>query len=682
MKKLVTILLVLSFSIAGWAQIKNWCGTPYFDSIAVANDPSIIERRNELERFTKAYLQQPHKSYDKIIIPVVFHVLHQYGDERIDMSVIENCIESVNKDYAGLNNDLNDVIAEFRDIIGTVNVELRLAKIDPDGNPTTGVIYYKTDLTYNASNNLKYTIKNWDPSKYLNIWTVASIDGDAAAWSHYPGVSSALDGVVSIYKYLTYDHTISHEIGHYLNLMHTWGNSNEPGLASNCDIDDGVEDTPNTIGTSQTCHLNQSTCDTLDNVQNIMDYSTCPCMLTLGQITRMRAALNSSIGSRNNLWTEANLIATGTNDGYVDPGCAPVADFLDIEQIICPGTKITFKDCSYGGTPLSWKWEFEGGEPTVSSLQNATVAYNAPGVYKVKLTVTNDEGQSSIEHIGLVTVNDTVAGFIAPDTIDFEDAVSPFYAEDPAKTWYTFDDGDANWSWYASDTNKAFRINNFNNDDGVVNCLISPSINLSKVVPPDYIYFDWAYSQRNSKSDDNLKVYVSSDCGNTWGLRLTKSGKSLSTTGTYTGGEFIPSSTQWSTGKLDIKAFKKKSHIEVKFMFERQVYGGNYLYIDNLKVEGTPIVGVTEKVKNNQLIEIYPNPAKDFTVSFSVDQAQSVKLSITNSIGKLICSRIENVDSGISDLKINSSQSNMPAGIYYVTIVTKQYTSSKKVIVY
>ena len=98
-----------------------------------------------------------------------------------------------------------------------------------------------------------------------------------------------------------------------MNLRHLWGNSNSPGDAENCEMDDNVTDTPLTSGWTS-CNLDGETCGSLDNVQNYMEYSYCGRMFTEGQRTRMRAAMNSNTAQRNQLWTPENLENTGVNE--------------------------------------------------------------------------------------------------------------------------------------------------------------------------------------------------------------------------------------------------------------------------------------------------------------------------------------------------------------------------------
>jgi hypothetical protein len=145
--------------------------------------------------------------------------------------------------------------------------------------------------------------------------------------------------------------TLAHESGHWVNLFHTWGNTNNPEV--DCTGDDEVDDTPKTKGDYGHCPLNESVCSPpiIENVQNIMNYSTCHFVYTKGQVVRMHAALNSPISGRTNIWSQANLVATGTDQPLTYPNpnsCAiPVADFAVNNRYICPGQSVKFTDVSW-----------------------------------------------------------------------------------------------------------------------------------------------------------------------------------------------------------------------------------------------------------------------------------------------------------------------------------------------
>ena len=399
-------------------------------------DATIKTKRDALEIFTTDYtanylsrLHQNQINSDTIlfVIPVVFHIMHNYGAENISKAQILDAIRNLNDDYQKLNADTIQVISQFQSIIGDAQVEFRLAQLDPQGNCTDGITRHQTTLTEGGDDLLK-AIVWWPADKYLNIWVENSTPNGFAAYSNYPGVSAALDGIVCLDEFvgtigtsaLINVHLLSHEAGHYFNLIHILGSTNTPGVAVNCITDDLVFDTPNTIGSSG-CNLNQSTCSTglIDNVQNIMDYSSCPHMFTQGQAVRMQAALNSTIGDRNNLCSQSNLLLTGTNDGFPITVCAPIADVTDKTFRICEGQSITFNNLSYGGDFPTINWQFTGGNIAASTDTNPTVMYNTAGVYDVTLTVTNSAGTSTLTRIGLVNVIPAIPTLTAPIAQDF-----------------------------------------------------------------------------------------------------------------------------------------------------------------------------------------------------------------------------------------------------------------------
>ena len=113
---------------------------------------------------------------------------------------------------------------------------------------------------------------NWPGNQYLNVFVCGSVGTGIAGYTNYP--SGFFGNTMNNGVWLRHDYcgsigtgspsgskTFVHEIGHWLNLPHTWGSTNEPGLATNCNSDDGVSDTPNTIG-SNWCNYNEVTCGT------------------------------------------------------------------------------------------------------------------------------------------------------------------------------------------------------------------------------------------------------------------------------------------------------------------------------------------------------------------------------------------------------------------------------------
>ena len=251
----------------------------------------------------------------------MYHIVHDNGDENIREEQIIESLLQVNEDFNALNPELPGVHDSFQSLISDVGITFKLAEFNPNGEPTTGINRIQSDLTYNGGNIALKELVQWPPDQYLNIWVVYSSDGsNGSAFAFYPadvvGSGSIYDGIVASYWAVGRTGTaisahykiLSHEIGHWANLMHTWGDGSSNQSASGCSFDDGVDDTPNTIGNSG-CNLESVSCESQDNVQNYMDYSNCSAMFTEGQKTRMLAALYSSVGNRDNIWSDENIIS-------------------------------------------------------------------------------------------------------------------------------------------------------------------------------------------------------------------------------------------------------------------------------------------------------------------------------------------------------------------------------------
>lgn len=610
MKNLFSILIFSVMSICVFAQ-EDFCGHAKRQNELFQKNPELFEQyqkeEQRIQTRTKEILEewkQGKKRDTKYTIAMVFHIVHDNGPENVSDETIHQAIEAINKDFSFQNPFLGEVRSEFVDRIADCEIEFKLATLDPAGNCTNGIIRYRDSRTVQANENVKQN-RQWDRTRYLNIWVVRSVEG-AGAYAFYPGSAVEGDGVLFGYFYLgthaakRYNASVlAHEVGHYLNLPHCWGNSNDADLPNNCGGDDGVEDTPNTVG-NRSCNINRVTCGSLDNVQNIMDYGGCSVMFTNGQKARMHAALESSIGARNNLHRESTLISVGAN--YTDePDNLCFANFQSNVSQTCQGFNVQYSDLSFHN-PTAWFWEFEGAEPATSTEKNPNVTYANSGKFQVKLTVTNASG----------TISETKNEFIEilpnsalpyPYYQDFENTklanTSDFTVlniQDDNKTWVD------NFEVGRGDNSSIFlsnRLNQLNN----VDILESTTFGLTNATDA-VLSFDYAIAPRTPNDFDEIAVYISTDCGKSFSKRKTIKGSSLYTT-TPTISNFKPTPEQWKTATVDLGSYVGDASL--KFRIEFTAGGGNNVYMDNINlVDPNGINEIT-----NELLTISPNPASN-----------------------------------------------------------------------
>jgi len=537
------------------------------------------------------------------VIPIVFHIIHNGHaigeEENISVEQINDAVNILNEDYNMLNNDLENVVSTFTNIVGDADVVFKLAKLDPNGDCTTGINRIFSDMTNQANDCIKELIA-WDDSKYVNIWVVEDIDSNigAAAYTYLPGTLwFDVEGIIINHEYVgsvgtsnntPYKrHTLSHEFGHYFNLEHTWGWGSN-GALENCESDDGVDDTPNTIGAYSTCNLSQESCGGLDNIQNFMDYSSCTCMFTEGQVEKMNNCLNSSVSNRDNLWQNDNLWETGTHDNYIDSECLPNVDFfVSITDRICNNTTISFTNTTTTmDENVSFMWDLPGTDLGFSSVENPSVTYLNPGTYDVTLTVTNSFGESTKTKTYDVYVSETdlMESF---ENINFPNNTS-------ANLEWTIQSPEDEISWTRSPISSttssgSVRIRSRYFDCYQKHYLYTPNLDLTNfslgMGEPLKIWFDLAYGKRNNQTDDLLKISYSKDCGETWQIRAEWDTEELITTNDgNVGNNFIPNSTEWMEKSVNIQSAAGQNDVIIRFEFEGD--RGSYLYIDNVRLTG------------------------------------------------------------------------------------------------
>ena len=317
MKQIFTFLVaVLALQQSALAQ--RICGTTEYQQMLEQQDPSIINRREEIEQFTRDFLvSNPQGERAVVTIPVVVHVVYNTTAENISDAQIQSQITVLNQDFRKLNADAANTPSAFAGLAGDANIQFCLASVDPNGNATNGILRVPTSSTSFGTNN---TVKSstsggsnpWNTGKYLNLW-VCDISGSILGYAQFPGGSASTDGVVCDYQYFGTNgtatapfnkgRTATHEVGHWLNLYHIWGDD-----GTGCTGSDLVTDTPNAGGPNYGCPAFPTvTCSNGPNGDmhmNYMDYTddACMYMFSNGQIARMQA-LFATGGSRNGLLT-------------------------------------------------------------------------------------------------------------------------------------------------------------------------------------------------------------------------------------------------------------------------------------------------------------------------------------------------------------------------------------------
>ncbi|GAA0892675.1 hypothetical protein GCM10009122_23540 [Fulvivirga kasyanovii] len=397
-------------------------------------NPQAKKEYLEHEEFTKSYVAAIKKKENTnaltasptYIIPVVFHVFGgSFSGLSVTQAKIEQALLRLNEDFQGLNSDYNSVDYQFNTIKQSLNVEFRLATIDPYGNPTTGVKFYGVVNGFGNGGGYDAQIQQyaWDNYKYMNVYIQSDLYNDGSttnsgvAW--YPNTSMSNSNTARVvyngrYIYGNTDaefaSVLTHEFGHWLNLIHTF----EGGCTS---ANDQVSDTPaeNASTSGYGCSPATNCYGQYINYENYMGYngaSGCYKMFTQGQVNRMLAALQHP--ARKPLWQESNLIATGTSNGGGTTVAAPSA--LTANVVSSTQVVLTWNDNSSNETGFSIERAVNSGSysqiatvaPNTTSYTNTGLAANTNYSYRVRayagstyssysnnVTVTTGGGSSS-----------------------------------------------------------------------------------------------------------------------------------------------------------------------------------------------------------------------------------------------------------------------------------------------
>ena len=272
-------------------QSQRECATNEAVQSIINADPSVKQRMDEVELFTNRMIasgEVQRNAAGTITIPVVVHVLYNKAEENISAAQIQSQIDVLNEDFNLRNSDRNQVPGLFSGVVADVGVKFVLAQV---------VRKATNKKTWPANDGMKFSQQGGsdaiDPEHNLNIW-VCNL-AKYLGYAYYPGITPERDGVVCLYSafgrtgtlLVPYDkgRTATHEVGHYLNLRHIWGDAT-------CGTD-LVDDTPQHTTANFDCptfpHLSSCAGTPVEMTMNYMDYTDDACMFMFsnGQKSRM-----------------------------------------------------------------------------------------------------------------------------------------------------------------------------------------------------------------------------------------------------------------------------------------------------------------------------------------------------------------------------------------------------------
>lgn len=577
---------------------------------------------------------------NEIIIPVVFHVVWNSAIQNVSEQRIIEQIATLNRDFQGRNADSTRIPLDFYPLWSKLNIRFVLANRDPLGNPTNGIVRRQTTVTSFSfgganQNDMKSAASGgsdaWNTRNYLNVW-IAPLSGGTLGFATFPAAAgSAADGVVIDYRYLgttgasapfNLGRTTVHEVGHWLNLRHIWGDAN-------CG-DDQVQDTPTQQGPNYGCpsfpRISCNNGPSGDMFMNYMDYTDdrCMVMFTQGQAARM---LNVFSGPRADILNSPGYVAPKTNDiaissvsSPLNPQCdntfRPTATFINIGANTLASFTANFKIGDGPVVSQQWVGILNPGSSTIVAFNESVTLDD--GNYTIEVFSTDPNGTSDGD-----TRNDTIIRIFA---VGVSDKLSPPVSEGfedasfPNNGW-VIDNSDGKITWER--TTRARRngsasvyINNFDYDPetlgttfGQRDDLITPFIDLTNASAARLSFSIAAaqFTDLNTPTNnwDTLQIFVSTDCGLTRTKVYEKSKNSLVTTTLPTTVPFVPTSTQWRTEEVNLTPYAGKDKVQI--LFRNISHWENNIYIDDLSVTKTTSTGLAEIDLLNG-IQIFPNP--------------------------------------------------------------------------
>ena len=704
----VALVLFLGMTLSLNAQQKGRCASMQLLESSFAKDPLLKARFNnsksQLRLAVAQRLTQPSAriAAATIYIPIVFHIVLTDPTVVTDAQ-IQAQLDTLNKDFAGLNADSVNIPAAFKPLFGKSIIQFKLAQRTPDNQPSNGIVRKVTTRnSFSISNDgVKYNSSGgdnaWDPSRYLNIW-VCRISGGILGYATFPGGGAqSSQGVVILSSSLPgggapYDQgrTLTHETGHYFFLYHIWGDDD-----GDCTGSDDVNDTPDqgdaTFGCPGGAVITDNCTGTAPGIlhEDYMDYTddACMFMFTNQQVARMETALSLN---RNSLLTSngAEPLPLNTLDVALNSSADMPARVCDasVSPVVLIRNKgaVTITSAniitSIDGTAVATT-HWNG---TVQTLANVQAVANAvtltPGKHTVTVTVAAPNGGTdmdnsnntltySIEYYPPVTI---------PLTEDFENTNFP-----PPGWDIVNPDNGATWQriqGVGKSGNSAVVIPNYTyaqeNEKDYLRLPLADITNADSA----FLSFQVATAARSNTGIfnikfDTLQVLISTDCGKTYSSLYKRAGSSLFTGSTTANQAFVPAAGDWRKDSVDCTPYINKGPVMLAFLNTTE--NGNNVYLDDVRIYKKAALHTTLREKGWL---VTPNPVKDkVTVQFYPLPDNLKGISIYNSAGQKVAEQRINA-SAASYGSYQFDLGRYASGVYVVQIVFADRTEYQKIV--
>lgn len=638
MKKF-TFFFLLLFTASGYVSAQRNCGAmEHLNQMML--DPQVAQSREAIETHTQQFVSEynPETGRAVVTIPVVIHVVYNTSAQNVSDAQIQSQLTVLNNDFRKLNADWSSTPSVFQGLVADAEVQFCLAQRDPSGNTTTGIVRKSTTVTsFSTNDNVKRSANGgsdaWPASSYLNIW-VCNISGGILGYAQFPGGAASTDGVVINYTAFgttgtaaapfNKGRTATHEIGHWLNLYHIWGDD-----GTGCTGTDNVSDTPNQGDENYGCPsfptVSCSNGPNGDMFMNYMDYTddACMFMFTAGQKARMQA-LFASGGARVSLLSSL--------------GCqAPVA-------AAC-GAVSSLSASSITQTTATISWA------AVSGATSYDVQYKASS--SSTWTNTSTSGTSL-----------ALSGLSAGTSYNYQ-VRSACVAGTGNYTTSTF-----------TTTSAAGSCNNSYESNGSISAAktiaVNTDINSMIATSGDNDYFKFS----NTSSQKNIYVTLTNLPAD-YDLRLYNSKGSLLATSqaSGTGSEGIKYNNA-STGTYYARVYGYNGAFSASSCYTLRASISSTAF--KLDGSGQDISG---KISEDMHIALYPNPANGIaTVEMNfTEPVEYAVVQVYDFSGKVI--RVNNYNTLEGVVQMNVDLSDMPNGIYPVVISSPLGTQAKKLVI-